>query len=85
LLGSKLREQCLPLDTDQEDELVLGWDVERRVLLRKSRQANLLALGVSVFLDVLLSALEDNTTLLLVRLLTTSVIGLLPLADGVKQ
>jgi hypothetical protein len=56
------------LDTDEEDELVLGRDVERALLLRKAVQANLLALGIVVLLDVLLSTLEDDLTLLLVGL-----------------
>jgi hypothetical protein len=57
------------LDADQEDQLVLGRDVERAILLGKAVEADLLALDVTVLLDVLLSALEDDTTLLLVGLL----------------
>lgn len=47
---------------------MLGRDVERAILLGKAVEADLLALDVTVLLDVLLSALEDDTTLLLVGL-----------------
>jgi hypothetical protein len=55
----------LPLDTDNEDQLLLSWDVDFARLLRKTNEAYLLALSITVLLDVLLSTLEDNTTLLL--------------------
>lgn len=58
----------LPLDTDQEDQLGLGRDVERAVLLGNARKTDLLALGITVLLDVLLGTLEDDATLLLVDL-----------------
>jgi hypothetical protein len=58
----------LPLDTDQEDQLGLGRDVESALLLGSAGKANLLALGFTVLLDVLLSTLEDDLTLLLVGL-----------------
>jgi hypothetical protein len=43
--------------------------VERVVLLGNAGQADLLALGITVLLDVLLSTLEDDLALLLVGLL----------------
>ena len=59
---------ALPLDADDEDQLGLGRDVEGAILLGGARKADLLALVVAVLLDVLLSALEDDATLLLVGL-----------------
>lgn len=56
------------LDTDNEDQLGLSWDVERTRLLGDTSKTNLLPLLVTVLLDVLLSTLEDDTTLLLVGL-----------------
>ena len=56
------------LDTDNEDELGLGGDVEGARLLGLTREADLLALLVTVLLDVGLGTLEDDTTLLLVGL-----------------
>lgn len=56
------------LDTDNEDQVVLGGDVERVALLGQAGQADLLALCVTVLLDVLLSTLEDDGALLLVGL-----------------
>lgn len=56
------------LDADDEDQLGLGRDVERAILLGSAGEADLLALGVTVLLDVLLSTLEDDATLLLVGL-----------------
>jgi len=58
----------LPLDADQEDQLSLGGDVEGAILLGDAGKADLLALGVTVLLDVLLSTLEDDAALLLVDL-----------------
>jgi hypothetical protein len=58
----------LPLDTDQEDQLGLGRDVEGALLLGNAGKTDLLALGIPVLLDVLLSPLEDDATLLLVDL-----------------
>lgn len=57
------------LDADNEDQVVLGGNVERVVLLGNAGQADLLALGITVLLDVLLSTLEDDLALLLVGLL----------------
>jgi hypothetical protein len=57
------------LDADQEDELALGRDVESAILLGSTSKADLLTLSIAVLLDVLLSTLEDDATLLLVGLL----------------
>ena len=56
------------LDADNEDQLVLSRDLEGTVLLGDTSEADLLALTIAVLLDVLLSTLEDDTTLLLVDL-----------------
>jgi hypothetical protein len=62
-------EECnIPLDADQEDELALSGDVEGAILLGSASKADLLTLTIAVLLDVLLSTLEDDTTLLLVGL-----------------
>jgi hypothetical protein len=59
------------LDTDNEDQLGLSWDVVRTLLLGKAGETDLLALLVTVLLDVLLSTLEDDATLLLLGLFMT--------------
>ena len=69
----KATSDNLPLDTDNEDQLLLGWDIESSILLRKAVEADLLALRIAVFLHVLLGTLEDDTALLLLRLLMTVV------------
>lgn len=56
------------LNADDEDQLLLGRDVEAAFLLGNAVEADLLALGITVLIDVLLSTLEDDTTLLLVGL-----------------
>ena len=56
------------LDADDEEELLLGINVEGTLLLSKAVEADLLALRITVLLDVLLSTLEDDATLLLVGL-----------------
>ncbi len=56
------------LDADDEDQLGLGRDVGRVVLLGGAVKTNLLTLSIAVLLDVLLSTLEDDATLLLVGL-----------------
>ena len=56
------------LDADQEDQLALAGDVEGAVLLGDAGKADLLALGIAVLLDVLLSTLEDDAALLLAGL-----------------
>lgn len=58
----------IPLDTDNEDQLGLIVNVEVTLLAGSAGQADLLTLSVAVLLDVGLSALEDNATLLLVGL-----------------
>lgn len=58
----------IPLDTDNEDELGLIVNVEVTLLAGSAGQADLLTLSVAVLLNVGLSALEDNATLLLVGL-----------------
>lgn len=63
----------LPLDTDNEDQLILSWDIEGTILLGQTVEADLLTLRITVFLHILLGALEDNTTLLLLGLLLTTV------------
>jgi len=63
------------LDADKEDQLVLGRDVERAILLGEAVEADLLALVVAVLLDVLLSTLEDDAALLLVGLLARIDLG----------
>jgi hypothetical protein len=58
----------LPLDADDEDELRLGGDVEGAILLAQAGKTDLLTLGVAVFFDVALGALEDDAALLFVGL-----------------
>jgi hypothetical protein len=62
------------LDADDEDQLSLGRNVGRVLLLGNASKTDLLTLAIAVLLDVLLSTLEDDTTLLLV--------GGLPLLGG---
>jgi hypothetical protein len=54
------------LDTDDKDQVGLGRDEGRVLALGNAVKTNLLALGGAVLLDVLLSTLEDDLTLLLV-------------------
>ena len=63
----------LPLDTDNEDQLLLGRDIEGAILLGQAVEADLLALLVTVLLHVLLGTLEDDTALLLLGLLMTTI------------
>jgi hypothetical protein len=58
------------LDTDDEDQLGLSGDVGRVIGLGGTRETNLLALSITVLLDVLLSTLEDDAALLLAGSLT---------------
>lgn len=58
----------LPLDTDNEDQLGLILNVEVTLLAGSAGETDLLTLRIAVLLDVGLSALEDNATLLLVGL-----------------
>jgi len=57
------------LNTDNEDQLLLGWDVEGTILLGQAGKTDLLTLLITVLLNVLLGTLEDDTTLLLLGLL----------------
>lgn len=56
------------LNPDEEDQVVLGRNVEGVALLGDTSKTDLLALSLTVLLDILLGALEDDGTLLLVRL-----------------
>ena len=58
----------LPLDTDNEDQLLLSWDVIGVVLLGNTGKTNLLTLRITVLFNVLLGTLEDDATLLLLGL-----------------
>ena len=53
------------LDTDDEREARLSWDVVGTFLLGDTRETDLLTLGIAVLLDVRLGALEDLLALLL--------------------
>lgn len=57
-----------PFDADDEDQLGLARHVEVAFLLGEAREANLLALCISVFLNIGFGALEDDSTLLLLGL-----------------
>jgi hypothetical protein len=54
------------LDTDDEDQVGLGGDVGRVLRLGNAVKTDLLTLSIAVLLNVLLSTLEDDLTLLLV-------------------
>jgi len=54
------------LDTDDEDQVGLSRDVGRVLRLGNTVKTDLLTLSITVLLDVLLSTLEDDLTLLLV-------------------
>jgi hypothetical protein len=58
----------LPLDTDNEDQLVLSRDIERTILFRQTLQTDLLTLLVTVLLNVFLGTLEDDAAFLLLSL-----------------
>ncbi len=58
----------IPLDADDEDQLVLLRNEERARLLSIPGKLDLAPLLVTVLLDVRLSPLEDDLALLLVRL-----------------
>ena len=58
----------IPLDTDNEDQLGLVINVEVTLLAGSAGQADLLTLSLAVLLDVGLSTLEDNATVLRVGL-----------------
>lgn len=57
------------LDTDDEDQLGLGRNIGRVVLLGQTVKADLLTLSITVLLDVLLGTLEDDGALLFVGLM----------------
>ena len=57
-----------PLDSDDEDQFGLLINEEVALLSAYSSESDLLALSIAVLLDVGLSTLEDNATLLLVGL-----------------
>lgn len=59
------------LDSDHKGELGLCWNVEVSILLCCALETNLFPLGFTVLLDVLLSSLEDNLSLLLGCLMPT--------------
>jgi hypothetical protein len=65
LLGVNLVDT---LDAYDKGHLWLGWDVERTVNLGSSLETDIFALSMTVLLDVRLGTLEDDFTLLLVRL-----------------
>jgi len=71
-LGSNLVDT---LNTNNKDQFLLGWDVERTILLGQTLKTNLLTLCVAVFLHILLGTLEDDTTLLLLGLLLLLELG----------
>jgi len=92
LLGVNLVDT---LDTDDEDELRLGRDIVRSLLLGLPGKADLLLLCVAVFLYVGLGSLEDHGALLLVGLtlflelgssgLTFLLLGLPLLQEGLRN
>lgn len=61
------------LDADDEGEFWLCRDVVGAFLLGDAREANLLTLGIAVFLDVGFGPLEDVRALLLLLLVLPSV------------
>jgi hypothetical protein len=61
-------QDSLPLDTDNEDQLVLSRDIERTILFRQTLQTDLLTLLVTVLLHIFLGTLEDDTAFLLLGL-----------------
>lgn len=63
------------LDANNKDQVVLSRDMEGVVLLCETRKTNLLALSITVLLDVLLGALEDDATLDLVGLMEKSLLA----------
>ena len=57
-----------PLDADNEDKARLIGYVVGALLLAQAGKANFLTFGLTVLLDILLGALEDDGTLLLIGL-----------------
>lgn len=68
-MRNNILSASLPLDADNKDQLGLLRDVEGAILPGETGEADLLALSVTVLLDVLLSTLENDGALLLVGLL----------------
>lgn len=68
-LAGLRRDLVDTLDTDNKDQLGLLRNVEATLLAGNASEADLLTLSIAILLDVGLSALENDTTLLLVRLL----------------
>lgn len=66
--NKKIKSKNPPLDTDNKDQLGLLRNVEATLLAGNASEADLLTLSIAILLDVGLSALENDTTLLLVRL-----------------
>jgi hypothetical protein len=66
--SSCMLQDNLPLDTDNEDQLVLSRDIERTILFRQTLQTDLLTLLVTVLLNVFLGTLEDDAAFLLLSL-----------------
>ena len=66
--SSCMFQDSLPLDTDNEDQLVLSRDIERTILFRQTLQTDLLTLLVTVLLNVFLGTLEDDAAFLLLSL-----------------
>jgi hypothetical protein len=58
----------IPLNADDEDQLGLTRDIGLAAILGGPGKTDLVTLGIAVLLDVLLCALEDDTTFLLVGL-----------------
>jgi len=73
--GSYAATNNVPLDANNEDNLGLSGNIVGAFLLGVTGETDLLTLGIAVLLDVLLGALEDSLTLLLVGLYTKVNIG----------
>jgi len=71
-LGSHLVDT---FDSNHEDHLGLLINEEAALLPAHTSESDLLTLRISVLLDISLSALEDDTTLLFVRLLSLVLVG----------
>jgi hypothetical protein len=61
----------IPFDADDKDQLGLCRDVGLSAVLGETSKADLLPLGIAVFLDIFLGTLEDDAALLLVGLKTS--------------
>lgn len=67
-VGKAKERMSLPFDADDEDEFGLSRDVESAFLFAQTGQADFLALGIAVLLDVGFGALEDHATLFFLNL-----------------